>query len=256
MSQDATLSLNARYYRALPVTTPGYEPITLDLPLSQTAFIGMHCWNIGCPDGPAIDPNFCVGMGWPEATQEAGRIMHDVIRPAMDLSREAGLTVCHVETDWMDHQYPQITSHRKPTPPKKASLAQTMQDRAHGADYLKHSPLAQMKRAAIVSPQNDEEIFFYSDTLDNHLKSRNIKNLIYTGFATDMCVLNAEGGARPMLSRGYTCILMRDATVGVETPETFPERLTTRYGIHLFEWQLGYSTTFKDFQQSLKALAS
>ncbi|MDP6701828.1 MAG: hypothetical protein QGH25_19405, partial [Candidatus Latescibacteria bacterium] len=71
------------------------------------------------------------------------------------------------------------------------------------------------------------------------------------GFATDMCVLGAEGGARPMLARGYRCILMRDATVGVETPESFPQRLATRYATHLFEWSLGYSTTSADFAIAL-----
>jgi nicotinamidase-related amidase len=86
---------------------------------------------------------------------------------------------------------------------------------------------------------------------DAYLKERGIDTLIYMGFATDMCVLGAEGGARPMLSRGYRCILMRDATVGVETPQTFPDRLATRYGTHLFEWQIGYGTCLDDYIAAL-----
>ena len=98
-----------------------------------------------------------------------------------------------------------------------------------------------MKRADIVSPIGEEPLFFYTDTFDAYLKQHNIDTLIYTGFATDLCILGAEGGGRLMLSRGYRCILMRDATVGVETPESFLERLATRYGIRLFEWTVGYS---------------
>ena len=56
-----------------------------------------------------------------------------------------------------------------------------------------------------------------------------------------MCLLGAPGGARDMLSRGYRCILLRDATVGVETPQSFPDRMNTRYAIHLFEWKIGFS---------------
>ena len=55
-----------------------------------------------------------------------------------------------------------------------------------------------------------------------------------------------------MLGLGYRCILMRDATVGVETPDSFEERLATRYGTHLFEWQVGFSTTYRNFIQALE----
>ena len=247
-----TLSLNTRYYRALPIDAPGYESVHLELPVENTALIGMHCWNIGCPDGPAIDVNYCVGMGWPQATTEAARIITKVIRPAMDTARNIDMPICHVETDWMADQYPHIPSRKKETSqPELADLAQAMRDRAHGPNYLTKSPLAKMKRSEAVSPIQNEPLVFYTDALDTYLKTHTITTLIYTGFATDMCILNSEGGARAMLARGYQCILMRDATVGVETPDSFPERLATRYGTHLFEWQLGYSTTFKDFTNAI-----
>jgi nicotinamidase-related amidase len=247
-----TIHLPARYYRALPIDNPGYEPVLFDLSVERTALIGMHCWNIGCPDGPPIDVNYCVGMGWPQASAEAYRIMAEVIRPAMDAARGVGMPVCHVETDWMDAQYPHIPSRRNRNAAWNPSpLHQEMLDRAHGPAYLVRSPLARMKRAEVVSPVSDEPLVFYSDVLDDYLKSRHIDTLLYAGFATDMCILNAEGGARPMLARGYRCILMRDATVGVETPASFPERLATRYGTHLFEWQIGYSTTFEAFTKAI-----
>ena len=88
---EATLELAARYYRALPIDQPGYEDVTLSLPVARTALVGMHCWNIGCPDGPPVDVDFCVGMGRPQSTQEAGRIMVDIVRPAMDAARSIGL---------------------------------------------------------------------------------------------------------------------------------------------------------------------
>ena len=248
----STLSLKARYYRALPIDEPGLETVGLDIEVGRTALVGMHGWNIGCPDGPPIDKHFCVGLGWPQSTIEAGRIMTEIMRPAMDRARSVNLSVCHVETDWMDAQYPGIVSRRKTyVEPERTDQEQAMLDRAHGKNYMKDSPLAHMCRAEIIAPKDDEQIFFYSDVLDKYLRDRDIDTLIYMGFATDMCILNAEGGARPMLSKGYRCILMRDATVGVETPESFPHRLATRYATHLFEWSVGYSTTSVDFAAAL-----
>lgn len=248
-----TLRLPVRHYRALPIDRAGHESEVLEIPRGQVALVGMHCWNIGCPDGPPVDMDFCVGMGWPQAAAEAWRIMQEVIRPAMDACRRAGVEVCHMETDWMDAQYPHLPTRRSALPPytPPSTLAGRMVERAHGADYMHRSPLAQMKRAALVSPVGVEPLFFYTDQLHEYLKERGISTLIYTGFATDMCVLGADGGARPMLAHGYRCILMRDATVGVETPQSFPERLATRYGTHLFEWQVGFSTTFAEFMTAL-----
>jgi len=247
-----TIRLKTRYYRALPIDAPGHEEETLELEVGKTALVGMHCWNIGCPDGPAVDVDFCVGMGWPQATAEGERIMREVIRPAMDAARGIGMPVCHVETDWMDAQYPEVPSRRVRGGGVGVGRQREMAERAHGRDYLEKSPLARMRRAEIVAPAGDEPLVFYTDQLDGHLKPRGIETLIYAGFAADMCVLGSEGGARAMVGRGYRCILMRDATVGVETPESFPERLATRYGIHRFEWQVGYSTRWADFMDAVR----
>ncbi len=254
-SPGDTLQLAARYYRSVPTNRAGYEDVILSLPVDKTALIGLHCWNIGCPDGPATDDDYCVGMGWPQPTREAGRIMAEVIRPAMDLARSIGMAVCHVESDWLDRQYPHIESRRSDAPASVHPVRQELFERAHGVDYMNRSPLAKMRRAEIVSPVGDEPLVFYSDVLDDYLRGRGVETLIYMGFAADMCLLGAEGGARPMLHRGYRCVVMRDATVGVESPDTFPQRLATSYGLHIFEWTLGHGCTFAQFAQAIKELS-
>ena len=42
--------------------------------------------------------DYSVGMGWPQAAEEAWHTMREVIRPAMDMARRIGVPVCHVET--------------------------------------------------------------------------------------------------------------------------------------------------------------
>ena len=197
-------------------------------------------------------PTTAWAMGWPQATAEAARIRPKSYAPPWTshaksecpsaMSKPIGwrisIPTSHLDAKKHHNQSPKIAhNHAKP---------RTRPELPH------KSPLANMKRAAIVSPMRDEPSSFIPthSTLPQNARHH---NLIYTGFATDMCILGAEGGARDMLAHGYQCILMRDGTVGVETPSTYPEKLATRYGTHIFEWQLGYSTTFRDFAQAFSA---
>ena len=50
---------------------------------------------------------------------------------------------------------------------------------------------------------------FYETDLDNVLKSRSIKNLIFTGCTTSVCV---ESTIRDAMFRDYTCLLLADCT--------------------------------------------
>ena len=60
-------------------------------------------------------------------------------------------------------------------------------------------------------------------------------------------ILRAPGGLEPMCSYGYRRFLIRDATVGVELPNTFKERIATRWAIAYFETHGGYTLTTEDF---------
>ena len=50
---------------------------------------------------------------------------------------------------------------------------------------------------------------FYETDLDNVLKSRSIKSLIFTGCTTSVCV---ESTIRDAMFRDYTCLLLADCT--------------------------------------------
>jgi nicotinamidase-related amidase len=103
-----------------------------------------------------------------------------------------------------------------------------------------------MDRAAIVAPEPGDIYAWQTGQLDRLLRRRGVENLIYCGFATDMCVLRAPGGVEPMAGYGYRLYLLRDATVGVELPDTFEERLATRWGIRYFETHYGQTLTTEE----------
>jgi nicotinamidase-related amidase len=251
-----TLNLTGRYFRPIPLDAAGYETEVLALEARKTALVAMHCWNIGCEDGPLIDKNFFVGMGSLESFREAERIMRECIRPAMDAARQAGALVCHVECELIARRHPEALEDSDPSdrsdgsdegPPVVSGWRKKMENRFHGEDYPTRSPLARMDRARIVFPLPGEPFVHQTAQLDRTLRRRGIENLVYAGFATDMCVLRAPGGIEPMAGKEYRLFLMRDATIGVECPDTFGERIATRWAIRYFETHFGHTVSCEDF---------
>jgi nicotinamidase-related amidase len=247
------LQLTGRYYRPIPLDDAGYETEPLALDPRKTALVAMHCWDIGCEGGPPIDKNYFVGMGSLESFREAERILRESIRPTMDAARQAGVLVCHVECEAIARRHPEALLDAdapiavKEEPPVVPGWRKKMEDRFHGKDYPTRSPVAGMDRARIAFPLPAEPFVHQTGQLDRLLRRRGIENLIYTGFATDMCVLRAPGGVEPMASQEYRLFLMRDATIGVECPDTFPERIATRWAIRYFETHFGDTLLCEDF---------
>lgn len=254
---SALLEIVGRYYRTVPIDEPGYVYESLKLDPRKTALIGMHCWNIGCEDGPPIDPRFWVGMGFRVAHVEAARIMRERIRPAMDWARRAGITVYHVESETIreNRQRSREPAENPQGSGEPSGWRQRIAWRSHGKDYATKSPLSRMDRARIVAPLPGERLVYRTDALHDALKERGVENLIYCGFATDMCVLRSPGGIEEMAALNYHLFLIRDATLGVECPDTFKERLATRWAIRFFETHYGDTITTDDFVDSCEKMA-
>jgi nicotinamidase-related amidase len=219
----------------------------------------MHCWNVGCEGGPALDVNYCVGMGYPETFREAGRIMREQIRPCLDAARRAGVLVCHVEADAIALQHPEAlppclspaSAPGEAVPgPVVPGWQEQIAARSFGQDYATRSGYATMDRAAIVAGLPGEPYVYQTSQFDRLLREQGIENLIYSGFATDMCILRAPGGIEPMFALGYRTFLMRDATIGVECPDTFAARVATNWAVRYFETHFGDTVIAGDFIQA------
>ena len=258
------LKLTGRYYRNIPHDAAGYAEEELTLQAEQTAFISLHCWDIGCPGGPEIDPMFCVGMGHPVALEAAYEVMRDYVRPALEAARQAGLAVYHVQAESIAALYPQWYERDADRPPAGAGEPapeaipghrDAILFRSHGEDYMKRSPLARMDIAEIVAALPEEPVVHQTAQFDRMLRRHGIVNLIYTGFATDMCILNAPGGLGPMFALGYRVLLIREATLGVEQPDTIADRIATRWGMRFHETHWGDTIGFDQFMAECARLA-
>ena len=100
----------------------------------------------------------------------------------------------------------------------------------------------------IVKPE--DEVIATGQQLHQLLAKKGIFHLIYVGFATNWCVLGRDYGIRSMASRGYNIILLREATTGVEFPDTLDDSLTTEIAIREVEQQYGFSASNYDFFQA------
>jgi nicotinamidase-related amidase len=252
------LILSSRYYRAIPLDQCAYEIDSFELDPTRTALIALHCWNIGCEDGPPVDRNFLVGMGSQESFRLAGEIMRDKIRPAMEAARKAGILVCHVEHPDIWNKHPACKEELLPAdtgtsyfpPPVVPGWNKRLAARSHGKDYATLSPYARMDRAKIVEARPGEPFVYETNQFDRVLRKYKIENLIYTGFAADMCILFAPGGTQAMNRFGYRLFLMRDATVGIEFPDLIEHMPATTWAIRFFETHFGDTVTSNDFIQA------
>jgi len=268
-SPGAELIITTRYFRTRPINRQDYETETFRLDPRKTAIVALHLWDIGSEGGPAVDKNYFVGMGVEATTREADRIVREVIKPTIDAARRAGVLVCHVTHEWIGRRDPRAqkladgeTRETSITvSPGGGSRGyeaapgwrKRIEERAYGKDFLSQSPLARMSESGAIDIRPGEPYVYQTDLLRRILKERGIENIIYTGFATDMCVLRADGGIEPMAAESYRVFLMRDATIGVEFLDTFKERRSTEYAVRYFEVHFGNTLLSADFIKACSA---
>ena len=262
------LSFQARRYVPIPLDDPPMETVeAITLDADKTTLVGLHCWNIGCPDGPPVDPRFCVGMGHRETVELGGRIMSEQIRPALQAARRASILVSHVENDHNGRQHPELMEEVPPEPPVSSPSPppepavpghrEAFVERTHGAGYATDpdSPYVRMDRVDYLMPEPGEPFAIQTPQFDKLLRKRGIENLVYTGFATNMCILHSPGGVADMGALGYRIFIIREATLAVEYPDTIADRAVTRVALRYIETLYGHSIGYDDWTANCERLS-
>lgn len=265
------LSLPVRYWRAVPSRNPvGHVTEAWDIDPAKVCFVSLHAWNVGCPGGPAVPEEFWVDMGSPQNHEVGWQVIVDEARPALDAARAAGLTVVHVQPENIADRYPErqpprtdLERHeaKDPAAPKPArgpisDHASRRAEKVHGEGFGQWAGWKDLDFAAPMAPVGDEPILVADDQWDDWLRARGIDTLIYVGFCTNLCILDAPGGLRRMAPRGYRCILLREATFGVEFPDTLADRTHTNVALRYVEAWVGYTASNRDFLDACAGLAA
>ena len=182
------------------------RPEPLDLDLVQTAIVAVDLQN-----GYASPGGYRALVG--QDVGAARKVIENALR-LLDAARAAGVTVILLKNGW-DAELKTAGGPRSPNWHKSNPL-KTMRARpelkgkilTHGSwdyefvDDIKPAP------GDIVVPKARYS-GFCGTTLDNILRARDIRNLVFVGIATNVCV---ESTIRDAYHREFFCLLVDDAT--------------------------------------------
>jgi nicotinamidase-related amidase len=254
------LDLRVRYFQdSTPLDIPCREEnfvrrhLQMPLPLEQTALVLVDIWNV----------HFI--KSWIE---RASKITREVILPIIGAARQSPLAIIHAPSPPVAEQYDQLgglvsssatpKSIWPPTEFRHRSGEYTVfrgprsQPPGIGAHW---NPIAdQLSISPLIDVLKEEYVIATGQQLHDLLTQKGILHLIYVGFATNWCVLGRDYGIRAMSGRGYNIILLREATTGVEFPDTVNQLFTTEIAIREVEQQYGFTASKKDFLRACQTL--
>lgn len=258
------LELTVRRRRMMNVSDPNVESnfhtdeVTIDLKPEQTGFVLVDMWDASdLPD--EIKPgglSFC---------ERAGRITREAIVPALQAAREAGLTVIHAPSANVSEHYrdscrvpdapPAEAAPDRDWPPAEArqGWSQEMWGARYGDYDDDQRKIMQdcMRILPEAAPVESDWLIFSSADIHAVCRERGLLNLVYVGFATNMCLLFKPGALWEMSRAGYRCVVLRDCTTAVENADSIADLGQTSAFLDWFEMMaLAYTARSADFVEA------
>lgn len=246
-----TLHLPVQYFQDAPAEGLSWREehfirrsVDFDLPVQQTALVLVDLW-----DNHFIE-------SWLE---RAEKVTKESVVPVIDAVREAQMLVVHAPSPSVTPAYSDHVARHAPTSPTAAPSEPAWPPPefcARQGEYAAFRgprsqppgiPHLEMGMTPHVTVRDDEEVVESGAQLHALCRNRGILHLIYAGFATNWCILNRDYGMRSMARYGYNLVLLREATMGVEYPDTVEECFATELAIREVETQLGFSASNADF---------
>ena len=180
--------------------------------------------------------------------ERTGSIIQTRVRPALEAARVAGITPIYAPSPHVAARHSQWTrfagiEELRPTviagddwPPlayRELSDPYTSLRRAPGelppASGGRPESWHQVRTIhSAIAPRDDAIVIASGDQLHRVLRDRRLVHLVYVGFATNICIRFRDYGMHAMKDRGYLPILLRDATSGIESRETYDDLSITR----------------------------
>ncbi|GAB4448534.1 MAG: hypothetical protein Kow00120_18730 [Anaerolineae bacterium] len=249
------LDLRVRYFQdSTPDDVPCREEnfirreFVMRLPVDQTAFVLVDMWSVHHIDS------------WIERVEE---VTARALLPALDAARAVGLSIIHAPSPLIAPQYPEHMKRHAPPPPPELEddwpppAFRARQGAYHAYRGPREQPpgvwprwdrvAPQLRMSPAVEVRDDDCVIATGQQMHEFLKARGMLHLIYVGYATNWCILSRDYGVRAMQARGYNPILLRDATMGVEFPDTLANCFATEMAIREVEQVHGFSASNADF---------
>ena len=182
-------------------------------------------------------------------------IVQQRLLPLVAASRQAGLPIVHAPSpnQAKEHdQWLQLPGWDEPSWPDDDSWPPSDFRRSEGAYAAYQLPTEprdgerEAHRAGLqihpdVQPVIGEAVIATGQELHLWCRQRGILFLLFAGFNTNACILHRDYGTIDMSRRGYTVVIVRDCTTGMESSETHATLDQTNNAILLSEMFGRYS---------------
>ena len=195
-----------------------WEEVTLrqEFPAKETAILICDMW----------DKHWCQ-----KATERCDVLAKKMV-PVLAAARAKGVLIIHAPSECMDFykdapQRKRALEAAKAPPPKPRDIAEPPLpvdssdggcDDAPPVKFYK----AWARQTATIPIEADDVISDKGDEVYNLLQQRGIKNVVYMGVHTNMCVLGRTFAIRQMSKWGVRCVLVRDLTDAMYNPKMAP----------------------------------
>jgi ureidoacrylate peracid hydrolase len=219
------------------------RPEALSLSTRDTAIIVIDMQNAYASPGGYVD------LAGFDITGAAGTIQN--IKDVLRLARAAGIQVVYLQNGW-DEDYVEAGTPQSPNYHKSNAL-KTMRRNPNlrgqllargGWDYEIVDELAPQPGDIRVAKTRYSA--FYNSQLDSILRARGIRNLIFVGIATNVCV---ESTLRDGFHLEYFGIVLEDAT------HHLGPAFIQQASIYNIETFFGWVSTVADFTKAVQSLA-
>jgi ureidoacrylate peracid hydrolase len=205
MNTSVATGYTAPDARTKSITLPA-RPEPLRLKPSETAVIVVDMQNAYASVGGYIDIAGFDVSGAPPAIAKT--------RTVLDAARAAGVTVIFFQNGW-DKEYQEAGTTGSPNWHKSNAL-KTMRARPELAGTLLAKGTWDYAIVDELQPQPGDIVIpktrysgFFNTNIDSVLRARGIRNLVFTGIATNVCV---ESSLRDAFHLEYFAVVLEDAT--------------------------------------------
>ena len=195
----------------------------------------------------------------------AERIIQQRLRPLLAACRQAGLPIVHAPSPGQAQEHPQWLQQPgwdEPSWPEDDNWPPQEFRRNEGefSRYRLPDEPRDAERRAVrgglqmhpdVQPVDGEPVIATGQELHLWCRDQGILFLLFAGFNTNACILHRDYGTIDMSRRGYTVIIVRDCTTGMESAATHETLGQTNNAILLSEMFGRYSITSHELIRGL-----
>ena len=239
------IRLKARYYQrltsadaeALREKNSHHAELDWSIPLDQVALVCLDIWNTDVHQ---------------DMRERDDRITREKISPLVTAARAAGLQIIHAPSPSIARRHPNWVNLERDEPSSANAGSSAdwpppafVRRAGEFAQYASPEEAYRQRLSSVfrdilgfhelVRPVADEPVVATGEELHRVCAQKGILFLLFVGFHTPGCMITRTYGMTEMRDRGYTCILVRDCTNGMETHETFDEQISMNGTIAFLE---------------------